>query len=204
MTKASPGRRSRRLERRGRPAGSYKSLFKDAQRFSIAAWLASEPRCGPHVAARMAIVLIEERTPITIQDVEGLLLVIGADYKATASAKARTSSDLDGRASQLADKARLMIARATPRELAWLTRSSGALRALSTFFRGRESHGSRPGNRIAVAGRLARNPGPYRRPARSRLARELPALRRRSRSQGALVVGGHARVKNEPAKNLNG
>ena len=134
MTKASPGRRSRRLERRGRPAGSYKSLFKDAQRFSIAAWLASEPRYGPHVAARMAIVLIEERTPITIQDVEGLLLVIGADYKATASAKARTSSDLDGRASQLADKARLMIARATPRELAWLTRSSGALRALSTFF----------------------------------------------------------------------
>ena len=134
MTKASPGRRSRRLERRGRPAGSYKSLFEDAQRFSIAAWLASEPRYGPHVAARMAIVLIEERTPITIQDVEGLLLVIGADYKATASAKARTSSDLDGRASQLADKARLMIARATPRELAWLTRSSGALRALSTFF----------------------------------------------------------------------
>jgi hypothetical protein len=134
MTKASPGRRSRRLERRGRPTGSYKSLFKDAQRFSIAAWLASEPRYGPHVAARMATILIEERTPITIQDVEGLLLVIGADYKATASAKAPTSNDLDGRASQLADKARLMIARATPRELAWLTQSSGALGALSTFF----------------------------------------------------------------------
>ena len=134
MTKASPGRRSRRLERRGRPTGSYKSLFKDAQRFSIAAWLASEPRYGPHVAARMATILIEERTPITIQDVEGLLLVIGADYKATASAKAPTSSDLDGRASQLADKARLMIARATPRELAWLIQSSAALGALSTFF----------------------------------------------------------------------
>jgi hypothetical protein len=70
-------------------------LLKDPQRFSIAAWLAFEPRFGPHVAARMSTVLIEEQTPITIQDVEGLLLVIGADYKEPTSAKASNSRDLD-------------------------------------------------------------------------------------------------------------
>ena len=133
MTRASPSRRSRRLERRGRPTGSYKPLLKDPQQFSIAAWLAFEPRFGPHVAARLAIVLIEEKTPITIQDVEGLLLAIGADYKPPTSDKASRTRDLDSYASQVAEKARLMTARAPPREKAWLTQSSGALGALATF-----------------------------------------------------------------------
>jgi hypothetical protein len=118
-------------------------LLTDPQRFSIATWLTLEPIFGPHVAARAVTVWIEEMTPITIQDVEGLLLVIGADYKPpisdkasrmrSTSDKASRARDLDAYASQLADKARLMTARATEREFAWLTQSSGALFALMKF-----------------------------------------------------------------------
>ena len=127
MTRA-PGRRKRRFERRGgRPTGSYKPLLTDPQRFSIATWLTLEPIFGPHVAARAAAVWIEEETPITVEFVKGLLRRIGADYKSPAD------RDLDSYASQLADKARLMIARATEREFAWLTQSSGALLAGMKF-----------------------------------------------------------------------
>jgi hypothetical protein len=128
VTKASAGRRQRRVERRGRPAGSYASLFKDRQRFSIAAWLALEPIVGPHAAARGAIVWIEEKAPITIQDVEGMLHVAGADY-----VPATPSEDLNDRARTLARKARLVTSRATKRELSWLCQSSGALAALARF-----------------------------------------------------------------------
>ena len=133
MTKASETRRRRRFEKRGRPTGSYRPLLTDPQRFSIATWLTLEPIFGPHVAARAVTVWIEEMTPITIQDVEGLLLVIGADYKPPISDKASRARDLDAYASQLADKARLMTVRATEREFAWLTQSSGALLAGMKF-----------------------------------------------------------------------
>jgi hypothetical protein len=144
VTKASAGRRKRRFERRGgRPTGSYKSLLKDPQRFSIATWLTLAPIYGPHVAARAAAVWIEERTPITLEFVKGLLRMISANYKEPTSAKASKSRgprrlrqparNLDGYASQLADKARLMTARSTEHEFAWLTQSSGALFALMKF-----------------------------------------------------------------------
>jgi hypothetical protein len=144
VTKASVGRRKRRFERRGgRPTGSYKSLLTDPQRFSIATWLTLAPIYGPHVAARAATVWIEERTPITLEFVKGLLRMISANYKEPTSAKASKSRgprrlrqparNLDGYASQLADKARLMTARATEHEFAWLTQSSGALFALMKF-----------------------------------------------------------------------
>ena len=144
LSKASVGRRKRRFERRGgRPTGSYKSLLTDPQRFSIATWLTLEPIYGPHVAARAAAVWIEERTPITLEFVKGLLRMISANYKEPTSAKASKSRgprrlrqparNLDGYASQLADKARLMTARATEHEFAWLTQSSGALFALMKF-----------------------------------------------------------------------
>ena len=67
MTKSSATRRQRRLARkpsRGRPTGTFRSLLEDRQRFSVAAWLLFEPVFGPHVAARLAIVAIEENTPI--------------------------------------------------------------------------------------------------------------------------------------------
>jgi hypothetical protein len=127
MTKASASRRRRRLENRGRPAGSYKSLLKDPQRFAIAAWLTLEPVCGPHVAARAATVWLAEKTPITIQDIEGLLVMIGADYAAPGT------SDLADHARELAAKARLVINRATPLEFEWVIVSSGALLALMKF-----------------------------------------------------------------------
>ena len=128
VTKASASRRRRRLENRGRPAGSYKSLLKDdPQRFSIAAWLTLEPVCGPHIAARAATVWFEEKTPITIQDIEGLLVMIGADYAAPGT------GDLTDHARKLAAKARLVTSRATPREFEWLIVSSGALLALMKF-----------------------------------------------------------------------
>jgi hypothetical protein len=126
VTKASAGRRRRRLEKRGRPTGTYASLFKDPQRFSIVAWVTLEPIFGPHVAARAATVWIEEKTPITIQTVQNLLIMVGADYASPPGA----SEDLDDHARALARKARLVTSRATRREFAWLTQSSGALLAL--------------------------------------------------------------------------
>ena len=126
MTRASAGRRRRRFERRGRRTGSYKSLFKDPQRFSIAGWLAFDPIVGPLAAAEMAITWIEERTPITIQNVEGVLVMISADYTPPAT------MELKGHADDLVKKARLVTSRATESELAWLAQSSGALTSLIT------------------------------------------------------------------------
>jgi hypothetical protein len=72
-------------------------------------------------------VWLAEKTPITIQDIEGLLVMIGADYAAPGS------GDLADHARELAAKARLVTNRATPREFEWLIVSSGALLALVKF-----------------------------------------------------------------------
>ena len=44
------------------------SLFRDRQRFAIAAWVAFEPDFGPHATARLVTVVIEEDTPVRIED----------------------------------------------------------------------------------------------------------------------------------------
>ena len=69
MTKSSANRVGRRLKHKpkgGRPAGSFRPLLTDPQRFSVAAWLLLEPLYGPHVAAHLAIVAIEETTPMSL------------------------------------------------------------------------------------------------------------------------------------------
>lgn len=102
----------------------------DPQRFSVAAWLLLEPLYGPHVAARLAIVAIEETTPIEFSTVENLLLVTSAEYLPPRGAAA---ADFDEQARSLAAKARLVASRANETELNWLVVSSGALRGLIKF-----------------------------------------------------------------------
>jgi len=116
---------------RGRPTDSFKSLFTDPQRFSVAACSAIAPHIGPHAAARAAIAWVEENTPITIEVVEELLLIAGTSY--TAGAATATGSVLDDRARSLVRKVQLVSSRATERELAWLTQSSGLVGALLEF-----------------------------------------------------------------------
>ena len=130
MTRSSAARRQRRLKqksKRGRPAGSFTDLLKDSQRFTVATWWAFEPALGPHVAARLATVLIEEQRPLELAALEDLLVVVSGDYASG------PGGSLDDHASGLAAKSRLVASRATERELAWLTRSSGALVALVEF-----------------------------------------------------------------------
>jgi hypothetical protein len=133
MTKSSAAaRRKRRLEHKpkpGRPPGTFASLFKDPQRFSVATWLLLEPMLGPHRAACSAIILIEEITPIEIGTIDGLISTASADYMPPRG----TYSDLDDRARDLAAKAKLVASRATERELAWLAVSAEALRGLVAF-----------------------------------------------------------------------
>ena len=132
MTKSSAARRQRRLAskpQRGRPSGTFRPLLKDPQRFSIAAWLLFEPVVGPHVAARLAIVAIEETGPIEISTIEGMLVTSAAYLPPPGAAAA----DFDEQARSLAAKGRLAASRATESELAWLVRSSGALRGLIGF-----------------------------------------------------------------------
>ena len=132
MTKSSPGRVGRRLKHRpkgGRPAGSFRPLLSDPQCSSVAAWLLLEPMFGPHVAARLAIVTIEETTPIEFSAIEGLL-VTSADYLPPRGA---ADADFDEQARSLVAKARLIASRANETELDWLVVSSGALRGLINF-----------------------------------------------------------------------
>jgi hypothetical protein len=132
MSKSSAARRQRRLARkpqRGRPSGTFRALLKDPQRFSVAAWLLFEPVLGPHVAARLAIVAIEENTPIELSTLEGAL-VTSAAYLPPRGAAA---VDFDEQARSLTAKAKLVASRATEDELAWLVGSSGALRGLIGF-----------------------------------------------------------------------
>jgi hypothetical protein len=133
VTKSSGRRIERRLKHRprgGRPAGSFRPLLKDPQRFTCPAWLLLEPLFGSHAAARLAIVAIEETTPIEFSTIEGLLSVASAEYLPPRGAAA---ADFDEQARSLAAKARLIANRATGTELDWLILSSGALRALIKF-----------------------------------------------------------------------
>jgi hypothetical protein len=124
VTKASLARR----ERRGRRKGSHAPLLKDRQRFTIAVWLAFVDFFGPHESARLAIVLVEETTPITIETIENLLVVAAADYR-----QVSLKEDFDDRARALTRKVELIRGRASGHELKWLVRSSGAVRALVDF-----------------------------------------------------------------------
>jgi hypothetical protein len=129
MTRASAARRERRLFRKtGRPEGSYASLLLDARRFAIAVWWAFRDPLGPYAAARLAVVLIDERTRIGIEDIDGLILSLNANYAPVAP-----SDDLDGRAKELVRKAELMTKRASEREIAWLTQSTGAIQGYVRF-----------------------------------------------------------------------
>ena len=131
MSKSNAGRRERQLARKrpGRPRGSHTPLFADQQRFAVAAWVAFEPDFGPHVTAQLVTVLIEESTPIRIEDVEGLRLMIGAAFKPPT-----LKADLDDAARELQEKARLVMSRATDSELQWLSASASALRGLVSVF----------------------------------------------------------------------
>jgi hypothetical protein len=91
-------------------------------------WLAFVNCFGPHESARLAIVLIEEKTPIKVEIIEDLLVVVGADYRL-----ASPRDLLDDRARALTRKAELIRERALGRELKWLIRSAGAVRALAGF-----------------------------------------------------------------------
>jgi hypothetical protein len=135
MTKTRASERRRRRKNKttsgGRPVGTFKSLFNDPQRFSVATWLALEPLVGPHFAARVALTWIEERAPITIEVVDDLLHMASTYYAAGAASS--SGGVLDDRARSLSRKAPLVTSRATKRELAWLAQSRGLVAALLEF-----------------------------------------------------------------------
>src|SRR6516162_5189135 len=83
MTRASPARRARRMARkRGRRKGSHVPLARDPQRYTYAAWLAfTTLGLGPYQAGKLGIVLIEETTPIRVEDVDRLLVVVSAAWE---------------------------------------------------------------------------------------------------------------------------
>jgi hypothetical protein len=116
MTVASPARRARRLGRkRGRREGSYIPLARDPQRYTHAAWLAfTTLGLGPYQAAKLAIVLIEETTPIRVEDVDHLLVVVSAAWEGG------EDELLDDYVHASVRKARLVIGRAADDERAWL------------------------------------------------------------------------------------
>ena len=196
MSKASAGRRERRLTKKkqlGRPSGTPASLFKDRQRFAIAAWIALMPDYGPHDTARFVTVLIEEDTPIQLEDIEGLRLVLSAGYKAPASAT------LDEYAMALSRKAKLVRGRATGSELEWLGASASALRVLVLSFLHDDLPGmrrqldilrnagwgktsERVGRRLAAALKSSNIP-PRDDPVGPNIRRALNALRREQSSQ---------------------
>ena len=126
MTSASPARRKRRLARkRGRREGSHIPLARDPQRYSYAVWLAfTTLGLGPYQAAKLAIVLIEQTTPIRVEDVEGLLVVVSAAWEGD------EDELLDEYVHATVRKARLVIGRASDDERAWLSRSAGAIEAI--------------------------------------------------------------------------
>ena len=124
MTKSSPERRERRLTRkRGRPSGTYASLLRDRH--------ASRSRRGLHLSPPSVRTSLPAWQPADrgedadqARDIDGLLVMASADYVPPAHA------DLDDYARALVRKALLVTSRATDRELAWSTASSGALRGL--------------------------------------------------------------------------
>jgi hypothetical protein len=127
VTRASISRRERRLQRQGRPKGSSVRLLDDEQRFSIAAWAAfGEMGLGPLVAAELALVLIESDGPVSIEDIDGVLV------NASAKFTGRTTT-LKKRADWLARKSRTAITQSNDLEHAWIVEASGVLRALIHF-----------------------------------------------------------------------
>jgi len=140
MTQSSLARRQRRLKRKGRPIGSHRSLLADPRRFSIAAWHAFSDAIGSHPAARLAVVLLEETTPITLEDLEGVLVVASSSYKPPPTAD--NNYTLDDRAFDLARRGKLVADRATKRELDWLVACSGALHAVVSFIAADDAAGA--------------------------------------------------------------
>ena len=128
MTRSSVARRQRRLA--GRPSGTFRSLLKDPQRHSVAAWLLFEPMFGPHAAARLAIAAIDEDSPIEFSTLDGVLMAASFTYKPPRGAPA---ADFNEQARSLATKARLVASRATETELTWLAASSGRPGSLIGF-----------------------------------------------------------------------
>ena len=126
MTRASPARRARRMARkRGRREGSHVPLARDPQRYTYAAWLAfTRLGLGPYQAGKLAVVLIEETTPIRVEDVDHLLVVVSAAWEGG------EDEMLDDYVHATVRKARLVIGRTTDDERAWLSRSAGAIEAI--------------------------------------------------------------------------
>lgn len=128
MTKLSSSRVGLRPKHKGgRPVGTFRPLLTDPQRHSIAAWLLLRRLLGPHIAARLAIVAIDETEPIEIGRIEGLLTMLSAEYTPS------PNSDFDDRARALAAKAKRAASRATDAEFEWLIASTAYLRGLIGF-----------------------------------------------------------------------
>jgi hypothetical protein len=150
VTKSSTTRIERRLKckpKGGRPEGTFRSLLDDPQCYSIAAWLLFEPLFGPHVAARLAIITIDETGPIEIGRVEGLLTMLSAEYKPPPGAP---GADFDVQASSLAAKAKLTASRASAAEFDWLIESSAYLRGLIGFVASGNWTGVREAHRLLL------------------------------------------------------
>jgi hypothetical protein len=132
MTRASRDRLGRRFaqKRPGRKAGTHFPLLQDPQRHTIAGYFAFAQALPAFEAAQLAIVLIEERTPISIADAEGLLLVLSATFDPGA---ARTQV-LGERARLLMRKARRIAEIVDDREKGWLQQSAGSLVGLCSMF----------------------------------------------------------------------
>jgi len=190
MTRASPARRERRLERKNlrRPKGSHVPLARDPQRHTYATWLAfSELGLGPYLAGKLAIVLIEEETPIRAEDVDGLLVVVSAAWEGPKDEK------LDDYVHDTVRKARLVVGRATDPERAWLARSAGAIKGIVNSIAASDIHGAHlalavlDGNdwrgvveqvRKRIDGALLGNMPPYQWPLKAAARRLLEAARK--------------------------
>jgi hypothetical protein len=126
MTRSSPGRRKRRLARRGRPVGE---LSRDPQRFSMVATFAFlELGCGRYTSACLAAVLFEGHEPITIEQLGPLMQA--------SSTFANQNSTLTRHAEWLLRKIPIAFPRASDSEREWVAASSAAIMALVEFLRG--------------------------------------------------------------------
>jgi hypothetical protein len=109
--------------RRGRPHGSIKQIERDPQRFEIACWWAfTEMGLGKFDAARRAL-LATRGGPISLEDVEGMLIKASA----TIPLPSFDPDDPDRGLRQLSAKAQ----RTKPSR--WLIQSAGLVQGLVTF-----------------------------------------------------------------------
>jgi hypothetical protein len=112
------------MKKRGRPKGSVVPIERDPQRFEIACWWAfHEMGCGAFDAARRAL-LASKGGPITLEDVDGVLLLASAQIPLP---QPFDPLDPDKGLRRLSAKAK----RAEPAQ--WLIDSSALIRALITF-----------------------------------------------------------------------